>query len=39
MIQEFSYTANAIFGVVDKLGSALDKTTKSIDTNRAQKLQ
>jgi hypothetical protein len=30
MIQEFSYTSDAISGVADKLGSALDKTTKSI---------
>jgi hypothetical protein len=26
-------------GIVDKLGSALDKTTKSIETKRAKNLQ
>jgi hypothetical protein len=39
MTQEFSYTADAIFGVADKLGSAVDKTAKAIDTKRAKKLQ
>ncbi|MEK8017683.1 MAG: hypothetical protein VSS75_012495 [Candidatus Parabeggiatoa sp.] len=39
MRQEFSYTADAIYGVADKLGSALDKTTKSIEPNRVKKFQ
>jgi hypothetical protein len=39
MTQEFSYTADAISGVVNKLGSALEKTTKSLETKRAKNLQ
>ena len=39
MTQNFSYTADAIFEVADKLGSTIDKTAKSIAPNRAKKLR
>ncbi len=39
MTQGSFYTAGATSEVVDKLGSALDKSAKSISTNRAKKLQ
>ncbi len=39
MTHKISYTVDATSGVVDRLGSTIDKAAKFMNTNRVKKLQ